>query len=88
VRTKYRIVGQYFERVNEANQDTVNASLLVECKNTAQPSRSSCKLPRLANSLKPASIAGGFPSFTTDSETHVRIPLHRAVHIDLVTEGS
>src|SRR2546423_1267263 len=31
------VVGQYFEWVNEANQDTVTASLLVECKNNAQP---------------------------------------------------
>src|SRR5437899_317537 len=31
------VAGRYFEWVNQANQDTVSASVLVECKNNSQP---------------------------------------------------
>ena len=75
------VVGQYFEWVNETNQDAVSASLLVECKNNAQPFAFFMQTPQIGGLIDTRIHYGGFPSFSTDSETHVRIPLHHLLEI-------
>jgi hypothetical protein len=75
------VAGQYFEWVNETNQDAVTASLLVECKNNAQPFAFFMQTPQIDELIDTRIHYGGFPSFSTDSETHVRIPLHRLLDV-------
>ena len=70
------VAGRYFGWVNEPNKDTVTASVLVECKNNSQPFAFFVRRQQLTEINDNRIHYGGFPSFSTDQETSIRVPLH------------
>jgi hypothetical protein len=75
------VIGRRGELVNEENGSTVSASVLVECKNSAQPFAffaQQLEIPELnENWIK----YGGFPSFSLDEESKIQIPLQRLLEM-------
>lgn len=75
------VIGRCGELVNEENTSTVTASVLVECKNNAQPFAffvQHQEIPELGdNWIK----YGGFPSYSLDPETKAHVPLHKLLEM-------
>src|SRR5436309_2056082 len=75
------VAGRYFELVNEANQDTVSASVLVECKNNSQPFAFFVQRQQITELNDNRIQYGGFPSFSLDQETSNQVPLHKLLEM-------
>jgi hypothetical protein len=71
------VVGRSFEWVNEATGSTASASVLVECKNNAQPFAFFLQNQRLPELNDNWILYGGFPSYSLDPDTKIHIPLHK-----------
>jgi hypothetical protein len=73
--------GRASEWVNEANRDTVTALLLVECKNNSQPFAFFTHEQQSPVINAERIRYGGYPSFSTDQETKVQVPLHELLEM-------
>lgn len=71
------VVGRRGELLNDKEQSTVTASILVECKNNTQPFAFFVQQQNIPELSDGRIQYGGFPSFSRDPETQVAIPLHR-----------
>jgi hypothetical protein len=67
--------GRYFEWINENDKSTATVSLLVECKNNAQPFAFFVQPQQLTEINDCRIHYGGFPSFSMDPDTKIREPL-------------
>lgn len=75
------VVGRSFEWVNEENKSTATASVLVECKNNAQPFAFFVQRQEITELNDSRIQYGGFPSFSMDQETKVQVPLHKLLEM-------
>jgi hypothetical protein len=75
------VVGRYFEWINEANKDSVTASLLVECKNNTQPFAFFTQSQQVTELNDNWIQYGGFPSFSMDPESKIQVPLHKLLEM-------
>jgi hypothetical protein len=75
------VIGRCFEWVNEGNGSTASASVLVECKNNAQPFVFFVQRPEIPELNDNWIQFGGFPAYSLDPETKVHVPLHKLLEM-------
>jgi hypothetical protein len=75
------VIGRYFEWVDEANKDTVTASVLVECKNNAQPGAFFTQDQQVTEINDNRIYHRGFPSFSMDPNAKIQVPLHELLEM-------
>jgi hypothetical protein len=72
-------VGRRGELVNPENGSAVVASVLVECKNNALPFAFLVQRQEIGELNENQIQYGGYPSFISEPETSVRVPLHKSL---------
>jgi hypothetical protein len=75
------VIGRCFEWINEENQSTATASVLVECKNNSQPFAFFVQRSELSKLNDSCIQYGGFPAYSLDPDTKVHVPLHRLLEM-------
>jgi hypothetical protein len=75
------VTGRRGEFVNEASGCSVDASVLVECKNNAQPFAFFVQRQEIQELNENWIKYGGFPSYSLDQGTKVHVPLHKLLEM-------